>query len=339
MSVAANVRVTFSISGTGVLGDTVYVYDGTTLIASVKITAGGAWSVSVTLAGGSHTLSATQVDPVSTLVSTATSPLTVMVITVPPAPTVLVAAISAASVTASGTCVSGNSVALYDRTTLLNGSLPCTGGTWTWSGTLANGAHTLTATQTEPVLGLVSAVSRSANVTVYPLPGAPTISGPVLSGQRVTVSGTCLSGDTVQVSDGATILATVNCSHSNTWSATLTLAPGAHLLAAAQIDGVSGLSSASTSAISTTIVGPPAAPTISAPASSGPTVAVTGTGANGDTVTLFYGKGTATTTVVGSVWSITLSLSAATYLMSAVQTDGYGQTSVASPGVTVSVHH
>ena len=138
MSAAANVPVTFTISGTGVLGDTVYVYDGSTLIASVKITAaGGAWSVSVTLAGGSHTLSATQVDPVSTLVSTATSPLTVMVITVPPAPTVLVAAISAPSVTASGTCASGNSVALYDRTTLLAGSLPCTGGTWSWTGTLA----------------------------------------------------------------------------------------------------------------------------------------------------------------------------------------------------------
>ena len=336
---ATNVPVTFTVSGTGVIGDTVYLYDGSTLIASAKITAtGGAWSFTVTLAGGSHMLSATQVDPVSTLVSTSSPSIAVMVITVPSAPTLSVAAISAPAVTVSGTCVTGNRVALYDRTTLLNGALACTGGVWSWTGTLASGAHTLSATQTEPVLGLVSAASRSATVTVYPLPAAPTISGPALSGQRITVSGSCLSGNTVQLSDGASVVATAACSRGNTWSATLTLAPGAHLLAVAQIDGVSGLSSASTASISTTIVGPPAAPTISAPASSGPAVTVTGVGVTGATVSLSYGKGTATATVVGGVWSITLSLSAATYQLSAVQTDGYGQVSAASAVVTVSVH-
>ena len=65
----------------------------------------------------------------------------------------------------------------------------------------------------------------------------------------------------------------------------------------------------------------------------------TGTGVTGDTVTLSYGKGTATTTVVGGTWSITLSLSAGTYAMWAVQTDGYGQTSGASSVAVVSVHH
>jgi Ca2+-binding RTX toxin-like protein len=336
-AMAANVPVTFTVSGTGVIGDTVYLYDGATLIASAKITAaGGAWSFTVTLAGGSHTLSATQVDPVSTLVSAVSSSITVSVITVPPAPTVSVATISGPTVTASGTCVTGNRVALYDRTTLLNGALVCTGGTWTWSGTLANGSHILSATQTEPVLGLVSAASHTATVTVYPLPGAPTISGPATSGQRVTVGGSCSSNNTVQVSEGGSVLATASC-RSATWSTTITLAPGVHTLRATQVDGSTGLAGAATPAISVTVVAPPAAPTISAPASSGPSLTVTGTGVNGDTITLSYGKGTATATVAGGVWSITLSLSAATYVLSAVQSDAFGQASSAAVTV-VSVH-
>jgi hypothetical protein len=109
-------------------------------------------------------------------------------------------------------------------------------------------------------------------------------------------------------------------------------------VAAAQIDGSSGLVSATTAAISTMIVGPPAAPTVSAPASSGTTVTITGTAVAGNTVTLSYGKGTATTSVVGGTWSITLSLSAGTYVLWAVQTDGFGQSSAASSPAVVSVH-
>jgi hypothetical protein len=341
IAAAPSVPVAFAVTGTGVYGDTVYLYDGSTLIASVKITSSsGSWSINLALAGGTHTLSATEVDPVSTLVSTASPSISVAVITVPAAPTVSVSAISAPSVTASGTCATGNRVALYDRTTLLSGTLPCIGGTWTWSGTLALGTHTLTATQTEPVLGLVSAASRAANVTVYAVPAAPTVSGPALSGQRVTLSGTCLNGDTVQVFDGTSVVGTAVCSHSLTWSATLTLTPGTHTLAAAQIDGVSGLVSPKTTAISTTVVAPPVAPTISAPASSGPSVAVTGTGVTGDIVTVSYSGHTATTTVVaGGTWSITLSLAYGTNVLSAAQTDAFGQTSPSSPSVLVSVHH
>jgi hypothetical protein len=139
--------------------------------------------------------------------------------------------------------------------------------------------------------------------------------------------------------DGASAVASASCSHSNTWSATLTLAPGAHLVSAVQVDGISGLSSAPTAPLAISIVGPPAAPTVSAPASSGPSVTVTGTGVTGDTVTLSYGGHTATAPVVGGTWSITLSLSSGTYYMSAVQTDGFGQTSASSSPVTVSVHH
>src|SRR5581483_137404 len=111
-----NVPVTFTITGTGVAGDTVYVYDGSTLIGKLKITASnGTWSLAVTLSPGSHTLSATEVDPVSTLVSVVSNVVTTNVIAVPPAPTLAVAAKSAPSVTATGSCVAGDTVLLYDK--------------------------------------------------------------------------------------------------------------------------------------------------------------------------------------------------------------------------------
>ena len=67
VSAPPNVPVTFTISGTGVVGDTVSVYDGTTLLGKFKITAaGGTWTLSVTLGAGQHTLWATETDPTST---------------------------------------------------------------------------------------------------------------------------------------------------------------------------------------------------------------------------------------------------------------------------------
>jgi hypothetical protein len=51
---------TYRVSGTGVAGDTVTAYDGSTPVASALVGRNGAWSVSVRLAPGTHTLSTTQ---------------------------------------------------------------------------------------------------------------------------------------------------------------------------------------------------------------------------------------------------------------------------------------
>ena len=48
------------MTGTGVAGDTVTVYDGTTAIASAVVGRNGTWSTTVHLAPGAHTLSTTQ---------------------------------------------------------------------------------------------------------------------------------------------------------------------------------------------------------------------------------------------------------------------------------------
>jgi hypothetical protein len=49
-----------TVKGTGDAGDTIRLYDGTTLVGTATVGADGTWSVTVNLAVGSHTLTATQ---------------------------------------------------------------------------------------------------------------------------------------------------------------------------------------------------------------------------------------------------------------------------------------
>jgi len=113
-----------------------------------------------------------------------------------------------------------------------------------------------------------------------------------------------------------------------------------HSLSASQIDAASGVEGPRGTTVTTTIVGPPAAPTISAPASSTSTVPVSGTGVKGNSITLTYNGHTYTTTVNSAGnWSLTLSgVPLGIWTLSASQTDQYGQVSTAATA-TVSVHH
>lgn len=48
------------LSGTGVAGETIMLYDGSTAIGTVVVGAGGTSSKTVSLSSGTHTLTATQ---------------------------------------------------------------------------------------------------------------------------------------------------------------------------------------------------------------------------------------------------------------------------------------
>jgi hypothetical protein len=270
-------------------------------------------------------LSATEVDPVSTLVSDTSAAVTVNAVATPSTPALSVPSVSAQTVTASGSCTPGDAVTLSDGSTVI-ASTACPGGTWSWTGTLSLGRHMLSVTQSEPVLGLASS-ARSTTLTVYAPPGAPTLSASVPSGAHVSVGGTCVSGDKVQIYDGDTVIATVSCSRGS-WSTTLTLANGTHALSASQVDGISGLEGARSTVVTTTVVAPPSAPTMSVPGMSGTSVPVTGTGVAGDTIAVSYGRSSATTTVAADgTWALTLSLGWGFYTISATQSDALGQTS------------
>ena len=49
-----------TVSGTGLAGAVITLYDGTKAVGTVVVGAGGTWSLTVKLSSGSHTLTATQ---------------------------------------------------------------------------------------------------------------------------------------------------------------------------------------------------------------------------------------------------------------------------------------
>ena len=328
-------RVT--LSGTCVSADTVKVFEGSTLVGSA-LCSHSAWSLTVTLGPGVHSLQASQVDSVAGLEGPKGIAATTTVVAPPAAPTLSAPAISLSPLTVSGTGVPNDTLTLVYGTRTVTTTVTA-GGAWsvTLSG-LTIGTYGLSATQTDQY-GQTSPAATGSTL-IYVTPTAPTISGPATSGQRVTLSGSCISGDTVKLYDnGVTTGATLLCSH-GVWSLTVTAAPGSHSFSASQVDAASGVEGPRGSAVATTVVGPPAAPTISAPASSTPTVAVTGTGVKGNTITLTYNGHTYTATVnTAGNWSLTLtSVPLGTWTLSAMQTDQFSQTSLAATA-TVSVHH
>ena len=51
---------TVTVGGTGAAGETITLYDGSTVVGSAAVASNGTWTLSVHLASGSHTLTATQ---------------------------------------------------------------------------------------------------------------------------------------------------------------------------------------------------------------------------------------------------------------------------------------
>jgi hypothetical protein len=148
-SVAAGAA--FTVVGSGVAGDTITLYDGTTSVGTTTVAADGSWSVTLALATGRHTLAATQSDPGSHLVSgqsgreevdayavPAAAPITVVTPGHGPSSTFLV----------SGTGVVGDTVTVYDGSTPVGSAVIGKNGTWSVNVRLASGTHTLSTTQT-----------------------------------------------------------------------------------------------------------------------------------------------------------------------------------------------
>jgi hypothetical protein len=157
-----------TITGTATSGDTVYLYNGATLVGTGAV-AGGTWAITLAapLALGSHTFTATAAD--STGSTSAASPSLNIIIeaTTPQPPSPLDAPsglalttdsdtgiigdniTSVAKPTITGTATTGDTVSLYDGATLVGTGL-VVDGTWaiTPGAPLALGPHTFTATAT-----------------------------------------------------------------------------------------------------------------------------------------------------------------------------------------------
>jgi large repetitive protein len=152
-SATATTSSSVTLSGSGVAGNTITLYDGTTAIGTVTVASNGSWSLIATLALGAHTVSATQTDPVWGFTSVKSSTVTVTVYAPPPPPVISSFAVgavshSSANVTFSGTGVAGETITLYDGSTNVGTVAVASNGTWTLTVKLASGTHTMTATQT-----------------------------------------------------------------------------------------------------------------------------------------------------------------------------------------------
>src|SRR5664280_2861143 len=180
---------------------------------------------------------------------------------------------SASVLTLAGTAAASSTVNVYDGATLLGTAVADASGAWSFTtGTLSNGSHSFTGTDT--VSGTTSAASSALSVTVDTVaPVAPSIasfspdSGTVGDGitnvNVLTLTGTAEANSTVKVYDGATLLGSATANGSGAWSFTTgALSNAIHSLTATETDAAGNTGAASTALSVTVDTAAPVAPTI-----------------------------------------------------------------------------
>lgn len=379
------------VNGTADVGSTVTLYDGTTPVGSVVVGGDGTWSITPAqpLSEGSHTLNAIATDAAGNASPAATYNLTVDT-TPPDAPLILNAegevGGSTATLTSGGSTQSGSPVLtgsgevgatinIYDNggTTPIGTVTVPTGGTWTFTPTLGEGAHTLTAVATDPA-GNVGLPSAGFALTIDSLaptaPGIPTVTddqAPVLGAisnngstndTTPTISGTGgTAGDTITILDNNLSIGSTIVRADGSWSFTPTtpISGPAHSISVTETD-LAGNTSPKSGAVAFTLdTTLPDAPTITSaddnvgavqlPLATGSTTddntpTFHGTGVNGDTITLYSGSTViGTGTVSGGTWTITTTpLLDGAQTITAKATDAAGNVSEPSADFTLTVY-
>jgi hypothetical protein len=299
---------------------------------------------------GTYTMTATALDAVDAPTTlTATDAFEVADETAPAAPVIDTPAdgsvTSDRTPTVSGTGEPGAGVDVSIDGAVIAEDVPVAAdGTWSVEPTtpLADGEHTVSATQTDPSGNLSPAASNDFTVDGT-APGAPVIEQPadgsVRNDATPTVSGTGDPGATVQVAiDGTEVADDVPVDEDGTWSVDLAtpLAEGDHVATATQTDPAGNVSPADSNAFAVDTTAP-AAPVITGPADGSTitdtTPTITGTGEPGAEVEVTIDGdviGTATVTPEG-IWTLdaTEPLADGVHDVEATQTDPAGNTSPA----------
>ena len=274
-----------ALTGTAEAGSTIKVYDGASLLGNATANASGTWSyTSPTLSGGGHNFTATATDAAGNTGIASTAVAVTINTIVPVAPVISSftpdtgvvgdGITSVKTLTLTGTAEAGTTVKVYDGATLLGSTLASGSGAWSYTtAPLANGTHSLTATDTD-ALGNTSAASSALSVTIAAAPAVPTITSfstdsgvvgdHITNDNTLTLNGTADANSTVKVYDGATLLGSTTANGSGTWSyTTAALADGGHSLSATDTDAAGNTSAASTALAVTVDTVAPATPTSS----------------------------------------------------------------------------
>jgi hypothetical protein len=165
------------------------------------------------------------------------------------------------TLTLTGTAPANNTVnVLYDGkqigTTMTNAS-----GAWSYTtGTLVDGKHSFTATDTNSS-GSTSAPSSALVVTVdTAAPAQPVVSSFSGTATSVTLTGTGEANSTIKAFDGTHLLGTTVANTNGVWNLTTSsLAAGAHNVTATDTDAAGNVSVASSSLALNAMTGTPAA--------------------------------------------------------------------------------
>ena len=347
-----------SFSGSGENGATVTLLDGATAIGTATVS-GGAWSItaSTALIEGANSITAKQTD-VAGNISIASSSLSVTLDTTAPAVTAALTSDTGASssdsvtkiATLHGTGDANAVVTLTEGVTPVGTTTADGTGAWSFTPVLSDGAHTISASETDTAgnTGTVS-IAFTLDTTAPAAPSAPDLLALSDSGASSTdnitnvslpsFSGTGENGATVTLLDGSTTIGTGTVSGS-IWSITAStaLSEGANSITAKQTDVAGNISIASSPlnvTLDTTAPAAPSKPDLLTLSDSGASSTdnitnvslpiFSGIGENGATVTLLDGATTiGTGTVSGGTWSITAStaLSEGANSITAKQTDG-----------------
>ena len=346
-----------NLTGTAEANSTVTVYDGTTKLGTATADGNGAWSFTTgQLSSGTHAFTATATDAAgntsaaSQVVDPVINPQPPAIVAFSPDSGTLADGITnATTLTLTGTAAANSTITVYDGTTQLGTATSDGGGAWSFTtGTLMNGSHSFTATDT--VSGATSAVSAALAVIVDTVAPAVTASLATDTGSsstdKITANDTLTgSGDPNAVVhftvDGKAIAGTATANASGVWSYTPTgLADGSHTIVASETDAAGNTGTASLTFTFDTI--PPAttiadivqkATSNSNSRNNTVTTTVSGTSDVGSVVTLYEGTKVLGTTAVNNSgqWSISLNnLSNTVHNFTAVATDAAGNTGALS---------
>ncbi len=288
-----------TLSGSsGVAGGTISIYDNGRLIGTATVGSNGSWSFTpdTALADGSHSFTATVTDGVGRT-SEPTGGFGIVIDTKAPdaasdllvtdnvgayqGPVVSGDTTDDNTPTLSGRAEPGSTVNIIDNGQVIGSTKVNPDGTWSYTPDqpLANGAHDLTTTVTDPS-GNTGPEGSHVVITVDVVPGkveitavtddAGSVTGSlsqnaVTDDTRPQISGTAKAGSTVTIMDGSNVLGTTTAGADGTWSFTpsVDLGRGEHTFTATAKDPM-GNESASSSWTVTIDTDAPVKPTIDA---------------------------------------------------------------------------
>ncbi|MEP9294258.1 Ig-like domain-containing protein [Enterobacter hormaechei] len=270
-----------TLSGSsGVIGGTISIYDNGRLIGTATVGSNGSWSFTpdTALADGSHSFTATVTDGVGRT-SEPTGGFGIVIDTKAPdaasdllvtdnvgayqGPVVSGDTTDDNTPTLSGRAEPGSTVNIIDNGQVIGSTKVNPDGTWSYTPDqpLANGAHDLTTTVTDPS-GNTGPEGSHVVITVDVVPGKVEITGvtddagsvtgslsqnAVTDDTRPQISGTAKAGSTVTIMDGSNVLGTTTAGADGTWSFTpsVDLGRGDHTFTATAKDPTGNESSSS----------------------------------------------------------------------------------------------